>query len=98
MPRTNIKANVELTHCHQEFWELMYFFQSLGEVDVPKGKFSLVSEKESLIVEALKEAFSGESVASIIRGILCCPRCEPNSKVSRASQAPGEIGRVRGGP
>jgi len=69
---TNLKANVNLSHCHEQFWKLISFLQSLGEIEIPNGSFSLVSQAESQIVAALKKRRL-ESVASIIRELSAVP-------------------------
>lgn len=59
---TNIKANVSLEKCHENFWKLISFLQGLQEIDIPREKFSLVSQTEGEIVSALR----GRNVKSII--------------------------------
>ena len=50
-----IKARVGLDKCHEPFWALLTYLQSLRQIDVPKKKFSLVSEEETEIVNAIRE-------------------------------------------
>jgi hypothetical protein len=50
-----IKARVNLDECHEPFWALLSYLQSLRQIEVPKKKFSLVSEEESEIVSAIRE-------------------------------------------
>jgi len=50
-----VKARVSLAECHDSFWSLLSYLQSLREFDVPKRKFSLFSEEESEIVAAIRE-------------------------------------------
>lgn len=69
---TNLKANVNLSHCHKQFWKLMSFLQSLAEIETPSESFSLASQAQSQIVEALKER-GVESVASIIKELSAVP-------------------------
>lgn len=63
---TNIKANVNLEKCHENFWKLISFLQSLQEIDIPREKFSLVSQTEGEIVYALRDRPS-ESIINIIK-------------------------------
>lgn len=63
---TNIKANISLTECHENFWKLVSFIQSLREVEIPKGSFSLISQSEAEIVLALRSRDTA-SIASIIK-------------------------------
>jgi hypothetical protein len=50
-----IKARVSLNECHEPFWSLLSYLQSLRQIEVPKKKFSLVSEEETEIVNAIRE-------------------------------------------
>jgi len=59
---TNIKASVSLEDCHENFWQLIAFLQSLREIDIPRERFSLVSQTEREIVSALR----GRGTASIV--------------------------------
>ncbi len=63
---TNIKANISLENCHDSFWKLISFLQSIREIEIPKDRFSLVSKEESEIVAALSGRDS-ESIVSIIK-------------------------------
>lgn len=60
---TNIKARVGLETCHENFWKLVRYLDSLQEVEVPKDKFSLMSQSEADIVAALR----GRDPSSIIQ-------------------------------
>lgn len=68
----NLKANVNLADCHQQFWKLVSFLQSLAQIEITKERFSLVSQEQSQIVEALKRR-GAESVASIIKELSAAP-------------------------
>jgi hypothetical protein len=57
-----IKANVCLNECHDNFWKLVSFIQSLKDIEIPKEKFSLISQGEGEIVSAMH----GRDTASII--------------------------------
>lgn len=61
-----IKASVDLDGCNENFWKLISFLQSLRDMEIPKGKFALISQEENDIVEALKER-DIPSILSIIR-------------------------------
>jgi len=63
---TNIKANVSLDDCYDNFWKLITFLQSLRDIELPKEKFSLVSKDEGEIVSALRGRGS-DSVVNIIK-------------------------------
>ncbi|MDD5617468.1 MAG: DUF4263 domain-containing protein [Candidatus Omnitrophica bacterium] len=63
---TNIKANINLTDCHENFWKLISFIQSLREIEIPQDSFSLVSQSEVEIVAALRGR-DAASIASIIK-------------------------------
>jgi hypothetical protein len=69
---TNLRASISLLDCHEQFWKLISFLQSLGEIEIPNESFSLVSQEESQIVAALKKRRL-ESVASIIRELSAVP-------------------------
>lgn len=61
-----IKANVNLDECHENFWHLISFLESLRQIEIPRESFSLVSQAESEIVKALRSRGVG-SVLSIIK-------------------------------
>ena len=63
---TNIKANISLSDCYENFWKLISFLQSLREVEIPQDNFSLISQGESEIVTAL-QGRDAESIVNIIR-------------------------------
>lgn len=63
---TNIKANVNLNDCDENFWKLIKYLESLKELELPQDKFSLVTQSEADIVTALKGRDSS-SVVSIIK-------------------------------
>lgn len=65
-PRENpdkLKARVDLDVCHENFWNLITFLQSLRDIEIPQGKFSLVSQEESEIIAAVR----GRDKESIVR-------------------------------
>jgi hypothetical protein len=63
---TNIKSSVSLGECHENFWKLISFLQSLREIEVPQDNFSLISQGEAEIVNAL-QGRDATSIVSIIR-------------------------------
>jgi len=69
---TNIKANVSMDHCHDNFWKLISFLQSLRDIELPKDKFSLVSQDEDEIVSAL-HGRGADSIMDIIRQLSAIP-------------------------
>lgn len=68
----SIKASVGLNDCHENFWKLIAFLQSLKEIEIPTEKFSLVSQGESEIVSALRGRDAG-SIVSIIKQLSSIP-------------------------
>ena len=69
---TNLKANVNLTHCHEQFWKLVNFLQSFAEIETPNERFSLLSQEDSQIIGALEQRDSA-SVVSIIKALSTVP-------------------------
>jgi hypothetical protein len=67
-----VKARVGLDVCHESFWNLLSYLQSLREVEVPKKKFSLVSEEETEIVTAIRER-GVPSLKSIVAQLSATP-------------------------
>lgn len=63
-----IKASVDLGECHENFWKLTNFLRSLGQVDLPREPFSLMSHEDTEIVSALRER-GAASLHSIIMGL-----------------------------
>jgi hypothetical protein len=69
---TNLKANVNLTHCHDQFWKLINFLESFAEIETPNERFSLLSQEDSQIIGALEQRDSA-SVVSIIKALSTVP-------------------------
>jgi len=69
---TNIRANVDLDECHDNFWKLISFLESLLEIELPKNKFSLMSQNEEEIVSALRGRGT-YSVINIIKQLFKSP-------------------------
>lgn len=61
-----LKANVNLEDCHDNFWKLISFLQSLRNIDIPSESFSLITQEESEIVKALRGR-DVKSISSIIK-------------------------------
>lgn len=66
------KASVNLDDCHDNFWQLISFLQSLKDIEIPAGKFSLVSQGEGEIVSALRGR-DVKSIVSIIKQLSSIP-------------------------
>lgn len=60
-----LKAIVSLDDCHENFWKLIAFLQSIRTLEIPEENFSLVSQSEAEIVADLRNR-TPESVRSII--------------------------------
>jgi len=63
---TNIKANVSMDNCHDNFWKLISFLQSIKEIEIPQDSFALISQGEAEIVAALR-ARDSSSIVNIIK-------------------------------
>lgn len=64
--RASLRASVDLTKCHEAFWKLIQFLQSLCNVDIPREAFSLIAQEDREIVSALRER-GAESLTKIMR-------------------------------
>jgi len=69
---TNIKANVSLDECYDNFWKLISFLKSLQDIELPKDKFSLMSQDEGEIVSALHSRGTN-SVLNIVKQLFLSP-------------------------
>ena len=69
---TNLKASVSLDKCHEQFWRLINFLQSVEEIETPNERFSLLSQEDNQIIGALKQRDSA-SVVSIIKALSTVP-------------------------
>lgn len=65
---TKIKANVNLDECYENFWKLIAFLQSLRDIEIPQGSFSLVSAEEGEIIRAI-QGRDTKSIVRIIKGL-----------------------------
>jgi len=65
---TKIKANVNLDDCYENFWRLIAFIQSLRDIEIPQGSFSLVSAEEGEIIRAI-QGRDTKSIVRIIKGL-----------------------------
>jgi antiviral defense system Shedu protein SduA len=61
-----IKASVSLVGCHESFWKLIQFLESLRNVEIPRDAFSLVLRGDAEIASALS-ARGANSLIKIIR-------------------------------
>jgi hypothetical protein len=61
-----IKANINLNDCHENFWKLISFMQSLTKIEIPQGDFSLITQEDEEIVKALRGR-NIESIKKIIK-------------------------------
>ncbi len=64
-----IKANVNLSQCHENFWKLVSYLQSIQEIEVPKESFSLTAQDDAEIVNELRGR-GNESIKRIIKLLL----------------------------
>ena len=48
-----MKASVNLEECHKNFWDLISFFKSVKELDIPDESFSLIKKDATQIVSAI---------------------------------------------
>lgn len=62
----DLKASVNLKDCHECFWQLISFLQSLIEIEIPDESFSLVSKEEGEIVAAIRKRDT-HSIMNIIK-------------------------------
>jgi hypothetical protein len=69
---TNLKANVNLAQCHEQFWKLINFLQSFVEIETPNERFSLLSQEDNQIIGALKQRGS-TSIVGIIKALSAEP-------------------------
>lgn len=51
----DIKSRISMEECHENFWELISYLQSLRDIDTPNKHFSLLSQDEDQIIEALRD-------------------------------------------
>lgn len=60
-----VKANINLNECYENFWHLIFFLESLRQIEIPRESFSLVSQAESEIVKAIKGRGVGSALSII---------------------------------
>lgn len=51
--RKKISSRVEIDSCHQEFWSLIDYIQSLKQVEVPRSGWSVVSSEKKQLLDSL---------------------------------------------
>lgn len=61
-----VSARIDLGDCHAHFWALINFLESFAEVDTPDHAFSLITQGDARLVDAIKER-SPESVTEIVK-------------------------------
>jgi Domain of unknown function (DUF4263) len=66
----DLKARVDLEDCHENFWELIEFLRSLKQVEVPQGRFSLVSHDDAEIISAILRDRDADSLKAIAKGLI----------------------------
>lgn len=64
-----VKANVILDDCHQNFWFLISFLQSLKDLEIPIKSFSLTTQSENDIVSELIKR-NNTSIKNIAKQLL----------------------------
>jgi len=50
-----LKACVDLTKCHEKYWELISYLRSLRELDIPDKRFTLITKDAKQIADAISE-------------------------------------------
>jgi Domain of unknown function (DUF4263) len=66
LPETRaIKAMVDTDECHDNFWKLIAYLQSLSEIDLPANTFRVLAENDTAVVEMLQRAPRAERLAVI---------------------------------
>lgn len=66
LPETRvIKAMVDTDECHDNFWKLIAYLQSLAEIDLPANTFRVLSENDAAVVEMLQRTPKAERLAVI---------------------------------
>jgi hypothetical protein len=62
-----LKSRVSLEHCHENFWRLISFLQSIQQIEVPAKQFSLVTQGDQEIVSAISRDRTLESLKTIAK-------------------------------
>jgi hypothetical protein len=65
----NVKARVSLVDCLDNFWHLIHFLESLQDIEIPAGRFSLVGQNEREIIDAIRGGRDEQSVKNIITAL-----------------------------
>jgi hypothetical protein len=60
-----IRARVDLSECHDAYWLLFDYVSTFPNIEIPRGKFSLISQADNDIVEALRKR-GAQSLRSIL--------------------------------
>lgn len=68
----NVKASVDLSGCHKNYWDLISYLISLKTVDIPDDRFSLAKKGPDEIAKAIKQ--HGEpTIKAIIKLLTASP-------------------------
>lgn len=67
-----VRARVDLDDCHENFWKLVDFINSLAEVEVPAAGLAVVGAAEGQLVSDIQSR-GPESVKSILRTLAKSP-------------------------
>lgn len=51
----SVKASVDLSDCHKNFWDLISYLKSMHELDISDERFSLMGRDTTQIVTALRK-------------------------------------------
>jgi hypothetical protein len=65
-----LKSRVDLEECHENFWRLVSFLQSIQQIEVPQDRFSLLSVPDAEIVSAISRDRDPESRKTIAKELL----------------------------
>lgn len=61
-----VKASVDMSECHKNFWDLISFFKSMKELDIPDESFSLMKKDAAQIVNAITK-HDKDTVLSVVK-------------------------------
>src|SRR5438128_6179822 len=94
---------VDTAECHDNFWKLIAYLQSLSEVDLPANTFRVLAENDTAVVEMLQRAPRAERLAVIraamgngglhmaLRGSYPCARGHRLRSRGRRGHRPAEV-------
>jgi hypothetical protein len=67
-----VKAAVDLDTCSKNFWDLMSYFQQMSELEVPTGKFSLITAEDRQFVNTVLQrgpATAKQIIKAVSQGV-----------------------------